>query len=238
MSFFKKDKIKQKTEQSQKLPQVLKRTTIKYGIYVLYRYLRLTPIYMYILGMNILAMKFSRENSVIPPATRDDESCTAFWWRNALYINNFYPLHQFCMIWSWYMANDMQFFLVGMLLLLIGGSSKRALKWAAGILGGILVLCWITTFTVAWIANYHPRVETPFELFDQLYNKPWFRFGSYAVGLAVGYLMGRVKTLKMHPLLVAFGWTCSTACALSVVYGFGPDGIALPVSAFYVSYYG
>lgn len=112
---------------------------------------------------------------------------------------------------------------------------KTYFKWIVGVLGTLLVLSWVTTFSISWIANYHPRVETPFELFDQLYNKPWFRFGPYAVGLVIGYMLVKVKKLVIHPLVLIFGWTCSTVCALSVIYGFGPDGIRLPLSAVYVS---
>ena len=31
-------------------------------------------------------------------------------WQNALYINNLYDFDKQCIGWSWYLANDMQFY--------------------------------------------------------------------------------------------------------------------------------
>lgn len=85
--------------------------------------------------------------------------------------------------------------------------------------------------------DYYARVETPFTLFDQLYDKPWLRFGSYAVGIAVGYLLSTIKTLKINYIFVIVGWTFSVVCAFALVYGLGKEGLKIPYSALYVSIY-
>lgn len=45
--------------------------------------------------------------------------CEETWWSNLLYINNFYPADykKQCVPWAWYLADDMQFFIVGMIIL-------------------------------------------------------------------------------------------------------------------------
>ncbi|GBN43894.1 hypothetical protein AVEN_269142-1, partial [Araneus ventricosus] len=46
-------------------------------------------------------------------------SCKDNWWWNMLYINNFQALFfDQCMEWSWYLANDMQFYVISPLFLI------------------------------------------------------------------------------------------------------------------------
>lgn len=87
-----------------------------------YRIVRLTPAYLFVIGFNELVLRYSHNNSVFEPTIIDHVTCDKYWWRNILYINNMFPQSEMCMIWSWYMANDTQFFIIGITLLLI---SKR-----------------------------------------------------------------------------------------------------------------
>lgn len=48
------------------------------------------------------------------------DSCAAGWWRNLLFVNNLNShMYDQCMVWTWYVANDMQFFLVSPLFLVL-----------------------------------------------------------------------------------------------------------------------
>lgn len=44
-------------------------------------------------------------------------NCKKFWWRNLLLIQNFYPIKELCMSWSWYIAADFQLYVVTIVLL-------------------------------------------------------------------------------------------------------------------------
>lgn len=84
--------------------------------------------------------------------------------------------------------------------------------------------------------NYVARVEEPFALFDELYDKPWLRIGPYLVGMITGYFLFK-KDCKIHMNIfgVIFGWIVSLLCLGSLVYGLGREGLVVPASAFYVS---
>lgn len=83
--------------------------------------------------------------------------------------------------------------------------------------------------------QYVARVEQPFALFDQLYDKPWLRIGPYLIGMLAGYLLFRLDCkLSISPLLVALGWIFSLFCLGFLVYGLGRTGLVVPASAFYV----
>lgn len=91
-----------------------------FTVMLIYRFCRLTPAYMFVLGINEVIMKYLHSHSVFSPNISDHVTCEKFWWRNALYINNFFPRNEFCMLWSWYMANDSQFYVLASVFLLIG----------------------------------------------------------------------------------------------------------------------
>lgn len=84
-----------------------------------YRIVRLSPAYGFVIGLNEVALRYTHDRSVFEPAMFDHITCDKFWWRNLLYINNLYPQREMCMVWTWYMANDTQFYVVGIILLLI-----------------------------------------------------------------------------------------------------------------------
>lgn len=89
----------------------------KWSMLIFYRFVRLTPAYLFAIVFTELSFKASYNKSVFSTGVFDDVTCGKFWWRNVLYINNWFPFQEFCMIWSWYLANDMQFYIVAALLL-------------------------------------------------------------------------------------------------------------------------
>ncbi|XP_065094144.1 O-acyltransferase like protein-like [Ochlerotatus camptorhynchus] len=99
---------------------------------ILYRFIRLTPAYLFVIIFNELALKWTYGRSVFTPGIIDHITCNKYWWRNILYINNWYSFSEMCMIWSWYLANDMQFYVVAIIVLTI---SSRYMKTSAFLLG-------------------------------------------------------------------------------------------------------
>ncbi|CAH1112271.1 unnamed protein product [Psylliodes chrysocephalus] len=187
-------------------------------------------------SLNEIIMRYLHSNSVFSPAIIDHISCNNYWWRNILYINNFYPQHEFCMLWSWYMANDTQFYVISTILLLIGIRSSKHIKFVGLIIIIFMGASWITTFIIAMKWEYVARVEEPFALFDQLYDKPWLRIGPYLVGIVAGYFLFKMNCkIKMPCGVVVLGWVLSLACLGSLVYGLGRDGLVIPASAFYAA---
>ena len=87
---------------------------------IFYRYIRLTAPYLFVLGVVELIMKYFAHYSVFEPPTLDHVNCPQYWWRNALYINTLFPVDQMCMLWSWYLANDTQFYVISSIILIIG----------------------------------------------------------------------------------------------------------------------
>lgn len=109
---------------------------------VAYRYARLTVPYLYVLGIVEVTMKYFASNSIFDPPTEDHINCPKYWWRNLLYINTLFPVKDMCMLWSWYLANDTQFYIIGAIILIV---AVRHFKFAATTLCIFMVSAWITT---------------------------------------------------------------------------------------------
>lgn len=96
----------------------------------------------------ILNFTWLEKVSLIPSSEKIHVTCTKYWWRNILYINNFFSWNEQvrvllnilflfyyvfqceqylkkdsfnnkfqCLSWSWYMPNDMHFFIFGSIIL-------------------------------------------------------------------------------------------------------------------------
>lgn len=107
-----------------------------------YRFVRLTAPYLYVLGIVEVTMKYFASNSVFEPPTMDHVNCPKYWWRNVLYINTLFPVQDMCMLWSWYLANDTQFYIIGAIILIV---AIRHFNFAAVTLGIFMVSAWLTT---------------------------------------------------------------------------------------------
>ncbi|KAK0089273.1 hypothetical protein PV325_008213 [Microctonus aethiopoides] len=196
-------------------------------------FVRLTPAYLFVLGMNELAIKDAQARTVFSPVIIDHVTCEKFWWRNALYINSLYPRSEMCMMWSWYMANDTQFYVLGILLLLISVKYFKAVAITVLI---IIVSSWFTTFSIAYSNEYIARIQEPFALFDELYDKPWLRAGPYFIGTITGWWLFKTNC-KMHTpkWFQIIGWIISSLIMLLVVYGLYPGNLTIAISSIYAS---
>ncbi|KAL0895874.1 hypothetical protein ABMA27_011895 [Loxostege sticticalis] len=198
-----------------------------------YRVVRLTPAYAFVIGITEVSLRYIYNQSVFDPAIPDHITCDYFWWRNLLYINNLFSSKEMCMVWSWYMANDTQFYVVGIILLLI---SVKHPKLAAISLGLVLFSSWATTVYISVWHQYKARIQEPFEMFDALYDKPWSRIGPYLIGMMVGWYLHKTKCKVRIPYwLVAVGWVGSLAIIGSLIFGMVDGYFEVWPTAFYVS---
>ncbi|XP_043500964.1 nose resistant to fluoxetine protein 6-like [Polistes fuscatus] len=211
----------------------LKSSTSKFIVMVLYRFVRLTPAYLFVLGMNEISIKQVEARTVFTPEIANHLNCEQFWWRNAFYLNSLYPRKEMCMLWSWYMSNDTQFYVLGILLLLLSVKYK---KIAISLVIFLIVSSCFTTFSVAYTNDYVARIQEPFALFDELYDKPWLRAGPYFIGTITGYLLFKTNCkIELSLYIKLTGWLLSGLIMFSVVYGLYPANLTVVVSSIYAA---
>ncbi|XP_046473634.1 nose resistant to fluoxetine protein 6 [Neodiprion pinetum] len=206
---------------------------LKFIGFISYRFCRLTTPYMFVLGVVEVSMKWFNANSVFEPPTADHYNCPNYWWRNLLYINTLFPVDEMCMLWSWYVADDTQFYVVGAIILIVATNHVKIAAFSTAML---LLSSWIVTAYIAYTNNHMPSSDDPLALFDKIYDKPWTRLGPYLIGMSVGYLLFKTNCkITMSKMTVTVGWLLSTACLLSLLYGLYETELSLATAAAYSS---
>lgn len=212
------------------LKQVSKKNgKISWLYYYIHRIWRLTPSYIIAVFFYMLIFKYLGSGPFWNDANCDASRST--WWKYFLYIHNFIPIHQMCLGWSWYLANDMQFYIISPLFL------YPLWKWpVAGftVIASFLIATWTTTGVMSYsydlipmfvgvtqtkdFAAYEKRM---WDSFDLIYDKPYCRIAPYLIGVILGYILHRTADrknfLKWWQQLI--GWLIAAACSVSVVFG-------------------
>ena len=85
--------------------------------YYVHRYIRLTAVYAVILLFHASLIKLFATGPQSEYMMMNHESCQADWWKNLLYINNFSFTGRGCMGQTWYLAVEMQCFIITPLLI-------------------------------------------------------------------------------------------------------------------------
>ncbi|XP_072747379.1 nose resistant to fluoxetine protein 6-like isoform X2 [Anoplolepis gracilipes] len=201
--------------------------------YIIRRFIRLTPAYMMMIGILQLNSAWYSKNSQFYPTFRSDEVCTKYWWRNLLYINNLFNLDTMCMCWSWYLANDMQYFIIATLLLIL---STVYFYVTVVILGVLLIGSIMLTGYISYIYEYVPTLGEQYRLMSVLYYPPWIRIGPYIIGIIIGYIVRRLnKKLTLKKKTVILGWCFSSACVIFALLGLYKQHISILYAAIYVA---
>eukprot|EP00830_Metopus_es_P019794 TRINITY_DN749_c0_g4_i1.p1 TRINITY_DN749_c0_g4~~TRINITY_DN749_c0_g4_i1.p1 ORF type:complete len:752 (+),score=95.91 TRINITY_DN749_c0_g4_i1:99-2258(+) len=155
---------------------------------IAHRYIRLLPLYLIaILTTIAIVPYFFSEGPLGSINEWQMNICKEKWWHNLLYIQNFTKIGEGCLIWSWYLANDMQFFLVTPLLLIAYHKNKRLTFIIIAIVVSLSV---ISQIYVIW--HYELSIsyfyEAEGELFEDYYVKPYCRINAYLLGIIIAWM--------------------------------------------------
>ena len=163
------------------------------------------------------------------PDNQTYKNCDAYWWTNLIYISSFYPwrMRDGCMLWTWSLANDMQFYVISPLIWI---PLYYSLRKGLAIAGVLLSTSFIVTAAIAGKNGFSPvSVLQPFESdgeeqIDYIYTKPYCRIAPYLVGLLLGYILHMRVRLPFHGyknLILCHGamWGLATCIFASIIFG-------------------
>ncbi|XP_038070354.1 nose resistant to fluoxetine protein 6-like [Patiria miniata] len=212
------------------------RTAKAWALFYFHRYWRLTPLFAITILIWMYLPQFFGEGPIWQShALRP--YCPDYWWSSLLYISNFWPTNfvEQCIGWTWYLANDMQFFLISPLLL-APLFYYPVFGWLALI--GTLLASFVSTGLIIGIYDVDLSLInslsglTSASYFSLVYGKPYCRIAPYLVGIGLGYIMHRIgnRKVKMNPVLAVIGWLAAAALAMSVVYGLYPSTQSMTMS--------
>ncbi|KAL8596761.1 hypothetical protein ACOMHN_053857 [Nucella lapillus] len=212
--------------------------------FILHRFWRLTPAYMLVIFVYLSLWRYWGSGPLWDSNDPDSQNCKTSWWTNMLYINNFFLTDKGCLGQAWYLANDMQFYLLSPFIFVPFFYSPVYGMVAA------LVFLLATTIPPAAItmteniqSSLIPTGNTTVtnnNMFDDYYIKPYNRMGPYIIGMVTGYVLYRTDCkVKINKILNLLCWAAAAAIALAVLYGLYEVNqghpLALPVQALYNS---
>ncbi|XP_053664009.1 nose resistant to fluoxetine protein 6-like [Anopheles marshallii] len=198
------------------------------GNKTLNRLLRLLPVYAYFLLFSVsLNVRFDVNLNGYRLFTAENAICRQNWWANLLFVNNFQWPKELCLMHTWYLAADLQLFLMAMALLLVIN------RWPKRV--GAVFLCGVVASFVipGYIVNQHRlHPVLPAKLSEVKFlvmYEPWLRriylpsyanSGCYLFGLIAGYLHHATKNNRIQlqrSLLYATINRCVTPVLIGVI---------------------
>ncbi|CAI5442428.1 unnamed protein product [Caenorhabditis angaria] len=222
-----------KTMKADKPPSMSPMNPISWLLYYVKRYTRITPTYAVVMLFDVTLFTYVSNGPFWRPIEK--QGCRHAWWTNFIYLNNFLLQDvECCMGWTWYLANDMQFHVVLMPILII-----TFLKW--GMKPGMIVssvIMIISSIIKLVIIEYKDFPPAPLltaklqivkqldEYWNHVYVRPYVRCTPFIIGVIVAYLLNAWTTkdqkdlrIKLERKHVIIGWTCSTILGLYSVFG-------------------
>lgn len=226
-----------------------KKGDMSWGYFYVHRFVRLTPMYMVLLGFSAAVFSYLGSGPYWPDEF--DPACRDVWWENLLYINNFYGDKGQCFGHTWYLANDMQFFVISPIFLItlfrwpkIGYTLLAVFLFASCLANFFIsyqfdlgngVISFMNEGTID--PNTVPKLQKQFaDYFSKLYVKPYTRIGPYLIGMLTGYLLFKRKAIgnpKHNLMFLSIGWIFATSITLATVYGMYHTNPTLVASSIY-----
>lgn len=199
------------------------------GFFYLHRFLRLTPVYAIILGFIATLLAYLGSGPNWQNVRYLSLACRWNWWNNLLYVNNYvltYPLE--CMGETWYLACDMQMFLLSPLFIYPLWRWRRiGLSWAifniVALLSGTIAIFIVWNLPAMGFFTRPTDTNNPYYYYGY-YVQIWTRFPPYILGIMLGWLLHKTKnrTIKLNKGVVISGWFIASLVGLAVLYGMVP----------------
>ncbi|XP_038211046.1 nose resistant to fluoxetine protein 6-like isoform X2 [Zerene cesonia] len=172
-------------------------TFVKCLLGILNRWIRLTPIALFAL---VFTIAWYPQLGAGPQwawvVQREAHDCASRWWHHVLYVHNHLPLGKFCMGHTWYLAVDMQFHVLGMLLMFVLVRYRRAV---APVLLLLMLGSMVAAGCVTYFYELSPIVtaQSPEDLrtmfldsriLPLLYLPSWMNLPGYVCGVATAFI--------------------------------------------------
>ncbi|KAH8360230.1 hypothetical protein KR093_011437 [Drosophila rubida] len=204
----------------------LEKTKGKMNIPLMYlhRYLRLTPVLAVAIPMYMKLLPLMSDGPINDSVTFGDfDYCKKTWFWSLLYIQN-YATPDTCLAHSWYLAVDMQLYLLSPIFLI--ALYKWGKKAAAGIFVFMLLLsaCLFSTMMTNKYQFYLEKGGMSEEALRKIYHATHTHAAPWLIGLLCGYFLhlNRHRTFKLNHILIWVGWLVSLALLFASLFSLYP----------------
>ena len=162
------------------------------GMVYVHRYLRITPVYIFCTLFFWCMTVYIGSGPMWIHLDDMIGNCGDYFYTTVIYLNNFIPDWKAndCSGVGWYLANDMQFFLISPIIVLIYMKVSRTIGWFI-----VLALCCVNISIGAVVAHHYNLNPAPLssghgnDYNDYYYKKPYCRVAPYVLGMACGFIL-------------------------------------------------
>jgi len=195
-------------------PVLKKLLSVKWWLFYFHRFWRLSPPYLILIGIGTALLHYGGDGPLWNfegfPAMK---VCRKDWWTNLLYINNLIDGHYDCFGHAWYLAIDMQYFIVSPLFII-----SLYVLMPVGV--GLCSLVGLASIITTALYGHYGASNEEYNSYYSVYISPLTRFAPYATGMVVGYAIFKSRMqYRMKWYTNAIGWALAIGVALAVLYG-------------------
>uniref|UniRef100_A0A336LZH1 CSON009110 protein n=1 Tax=Culicoides sonorensis TaxID=179676 RepID=A0A336LZH1_CULSO len=194
------------------------------------RYLRLTPLHAFAILIEATWVSKLYNGPIWQQiAGQDRASCRANWWTNLLYINNFIGADEPCILPTWYLATDMQLFIMRFIFLAIISRfpKRKSIFFALAIIITFIIPAYIVhvhQLDGVYVGNveaarYFFRHEIAYKSFHIPFH---VSMGSYVFGMLTAFIYREVKDENIDVTksgVFMFLWNMTVPMILFGIFG-------------------
>ncbi|XP_025193573.1 nose resistant to fluoxetine protein 6-like [Melanaphis sacchari] len=182
---------------------------------IIYRILRMLPAYCAMMAITANIVPYLGDGPLWPQKTwNESEMCKKYWWRNLFFISNFLDVKYECLIVSWYLSCDVQFFIIGVVIVYVYIKNN---KYGIGLLTTMFILSIFVPFTTTILTKsegilkiHIPFLENPRQsiTFNRFYRASYMRSTPFFTGLAMHFIINKLNEKNIKPsLITVYGGT-------------------------------
>ncbi|XP_039438292.1 nose resistant to fluoxetine protein 6 isoform X1 [Culex pipiens pallens] len=159
--------------------------------------------------------------------TGHGDICKKYWWRNMLFIHNYFGFKDMCLTHTHHVGIDTELFAVSPLFI------WALWKWPRKGAIALVVLALVSTvhrFFITYnlrLSNYvyfGTSVKQLFDTADLMYIIPYYRLTVYLMGVLLGYACRVYKSHRLTPNQLRLGWYATSILLVLAFFGPAPMG--------------
>lgn len=196
---------------------------------IIYRIIRILPAYCAMMAITAHIVPHLGDGPLWSYKTWDEaEICKNYWWTNMLFISNLIDSKYECLIVSWYISCDIQFCILGVIIVYI---YTKNIKFGIGLIIAILGVSMSVPFIITILTKREGiiKILLPFlenirysATFNESYRASYMRAFPFFTGIAIGVIIDKLKEkkVKFSQITVHAGtFTIAVICLWAQFYG-------------------
>lgn len=153
--------------------------------------------------------------------------CKRNWWRNLLFIHNYFGFSEMCLTHTHHLGIDTELFAVAPIMIFGLWRWPRKGLFTLLLVGAIGTAARYYTTIVNQLSNYiyfGTNIQRLFRTADYMYSFPPHRSTVYIMGILLGYCLRKYRGIQLTKTQLRLGWIVATACVFASLLGPAPMG--------------